>query len=117
MVEQNLVEVYRARNTPAAYLLKGELEEAGIRAVIEGELLQGALGEIPMGWSTSPRILVESRDVPEACEIIRRSEKSSPGPGPKNAENGSVCLSCGAPLSEDEETCLECGWTYQNGVS
>ncbi len=66
MAEQNLVEVYRAKNSPAAHVLKAALEEAGITAVVEGDLLQGALGEIPLGWSSSPRVLVETGDVPRA---------------------------------------------------
>ena len=119
MDEQNLVEVYRARNTPTAYMLKGALEDAGIRTVIEGELLQGVLGEIPLGWSSSPRVLVESRDVPKAREIIRHSEKVSPDARPRSSEvdNGVVCLSCGASLSEADETCPECGWSYKNESS
>jgi hypothetical protein len=119
MDEQNLVEVYRARNTPAAYLLKGALEDAGIKTIIEGEMLQGALGEIPLGWSSSPRVLVERRDEPKAREIIRHTEKASPDERPRTGklDNGCVCLSCGASLSEDDETCPECGWSYKNGDS
>ncbi len=114
MDENDLVEVYRAQNAPGAHLLKGVLEEAGIQTVIEGELLQGAAGEVPLGWSISPRLLVRRRDVPQAREIIRHREQISQQVRAGDTENGSVCLSCGAPLAEDEEICPECGWSYQS---
>ncbi len=62
MSERRLVEVYRAKDSPQAHLLSSVLEGAGIQASVEGDLLQGALGEIPVGWSTAPRIMVEERD-------------------------------------------------------
>ena len=59
-LNQQFVEVYRARNAPQAHLLRGTLEEAGIAVRIEGELLQGLAGELPMGWASAPRVLVEA---------------------------------------------------------
>src|SRR5207247_1201078 len=66
MTTGRLVEVYRAKNSPEAHLLKSALEDAGIRAVVEGDLLQGGLGEIPIGWTTSPRIMVAEPDAGQA---------------------------------------------------
>jgi rubrerythrin len=119
MGEQNLVEVYRARNTPAAYLLKAALEDAGIKVVIEGELLQGVMGEVPLGWSSTPRVLVESQEESRAREIIRHTEKAALAARTDSNERDetNVCLSCGAHLREEEETCPACGWSYKNGFS
>jgi hypothetical protein len=64
MSEDQFVEVYRAKNSPQAFALKQVLEEAGIRVVVENDLLQGVVGELPMGWATAPRIKVASGDVP-----------------------------------------------------
>jgi hypothetical protein len=114
MSKHNLVEVYRAKDAPAAHLLKSALEEAGISAIIEGELLQGALGEVPVGWSSSPRVLVNSGDAPGAREIIRQKEAV---PADSSASLGDVCLSCGTPLGEEEETCPQCGWSYLQEAS
>ena len=114
MTEQNLVEVYRAKNSPQAHMLKAALEEAGISAVVEGDLLQGALGEVPLGWTSSPRVLVESADVPKALEIIRQSETARTEA--RQSHHQVMCLSCGTPLDEDEDTCPECGWSYRTSA-
>jgi hypothetical protein len=76
MNKQKRVEVYRAKDSPQAHLLQSALEEAGIRAAVEGDLLQGALGEIPVGWSTAPRIIVEESDAATARQILERLERS-----------------------------------------
>jgi hypothetical protein len=73
--KQKLVEVYRAKDSPKAHLLKLALEEAGIPAVVEGDLLQGAVGEIPVGWSTAPRIVVEETDAMRARQILEQFEE------------------------------------------
>lgn len=78
MPDQRLVEIYRARDNIHAHLIRSALDDAGIRAEITGESLQGALGEIPFGWPTAPRILVAEADAPRAREIIDRLEDSAP---------------------------------------
>jgi hypothetical protein len=78
MNERRLVEAYRAKDSTQAYMLKSALEGAGIRAVIEGDLLQGALGEIPVGWPTAPRIMVDESDAARACKILEQFERSGP---------------------------------------
>lgn len=75
MNERQLVEIYRARDSLQAHLLKSALEEAGIRAVVEGDLLQSGIGEIPAGWSTAPRITVEEADAASAREILEKLER------------------------------------------
>jgi len=70
--DTSLVEVYRARNGPQAHLIKAVLEEAGIRAQVTGEMLQGAFGAIPLGWATVPRIVVREADSARAREILQQ---------------------------------------------
>src|SRR5262245_17426442 len=112
MSERDLIEVYRARDSLQAHLLEAALESAGIRAVIEGDLLQGAIGEAPAGWSGAPRILVDSRDAPAVRAIITRLESGSAA-GPAGDD---VCLACGSPMRGKDETCPACGWTYRGGA-
>lgn len=64
------VEVYRAANALQANLLQATLSEAGIRSQVVGEFLQGGLGDLPLGWPTSPRILVGADDEAAARELI-----------------------------------------------
>lgn len=78
MSEPRLVEVYRAKNSPQAHLLRSALEDAGIRAWVEGDLLQGAVGELPLGWSSAPRIMVEESDALRARTLLDRLENSGP---------------------------------------
>src|SRR5947208_11659602 len=57
--DPRFVEVYRPRTAGKAHLIKNLLEEEGFTVLVENEYLQGVSGEIPGGWATCPRILVE----------------------------------------------------------
>jgi ribosomal protein L40E len=113
LVDPKFVEVYRARNLPEAHLMRMALEESGIRVRIEGELLQGAVGELPIGWVTAPRILVEESQIAEARQIIEKLEVQG-GAGSKEDEQAGAtrCLACGAEMAEGETKCRSCGWSY-----
>ena len=78
MNERRLVEVYRAKDSPQAHLMRLALEDEGIRALVEGDLLQGAIGELPVGWASAPRIMVEETDATKARSILERWESSGP---------------------------------------
>jgi hypothetical protein len=78
MSEGRLVEVYRAKDSLQAHLLRSALEAAGIHALVEGDLLQGAVGELPVGWSSAPRIMVEEHDATRARTLLERWESSGP---------------------------------------
>ena len=115
-----LVEVYRAANLAQAHAIRAVLEEADIRVAIHGELLQGAVGELPMGWPTSPRVLVAEDDAEAARELIEgmelqsRREDADSEPSPEMPEQEDVvrCLSCNRIMAENEEKCPACGWSY-----
>ncbi len=137
----NLVEAYRAAHPAQAHALRFALEDAGIRAVIQNEALQDAIGDIPGGWSSAPRIMVEESQFAAAQEIIRQtdhSETTTSGLKPSEtaialtgaffgiagaalapgtiAEPEPVettrCLGCDAIMAEAESTCPNCGWSY-----
>ncbi|MEX0715479.1 MAG: DUF2007 domain-containing protein [Planctomycetaceae bacterium] len=52
-------EVFRAKDAVHAQIVKAALENEGIAAHVVGEELQNALGELPLGWSSGPSILVD----------------------------------------------------------
>jgi hypothetical protein len=107
------VEVYRARNVPEAHAIRIALEEAGIPARIEGDLLQGAVGELPLGWVTAPRILVNETHVASAREIIERGRVQEDAESGEGEQDGAIrCLACGQLLNEGVWKCPSCGWTY-----
>jgi len=113
------VEVFRARDTPHALMLKHLLEDHDIPVMVEGELLQGVVGELPMGWATSPRLLVDELQEETARELIRRHEVREIARGKTETLQGEGeddedrCLSCGAPMKEEDQNCSSCGWSYQ----
>src|SRR5262245_2389661 len=91
-----LVEIYRALNLPQAHALRMVLEGEGVPVLIDGEMLQGAVGDLPLGWVTSPRLLVQESQADAAREILRREEQrdreleeeDGPGDAPR-------CMECG----------------------
>ena len=105
------VELYRARGLPEAHAIRVALEEEGIAVRIDNELLQGAVGELPMGWNTAPRIMVE-RDQQEAARriVVAILERTM---HPEETDYQSDrCLACGATMREFD-ICPKCGWTFE----
>ena len=80
------VEVFVANDVAHAYLVKSLLENAEVETLIENELLEGALGGIPLGGSVSPRILVPQADLDKACDCIKRFEERSAEDGDESEE-------------------------------
>lgn len=75
------VEIYVAHDVPHAYVFKSILEARGIPVQILGEYLQGAVGDLPTGMDTAPRVLVPRSKAEEAARILeevrRRGEDDS----------------------------------------
>lgn len=60
--------VFDASSNIEAHLVMHQLQQAGIKAAIEGEYLQGAVGELPAAGNV--RVLVPEKDVDAAREVI-----------------------------------------------
>ena len=105
-------EIYRAKNLPEAQVIRIALEQAGVACFIDGELLQGAVGELPMGWVTAPRIKVDASQASLALEIIRGVELQRTIELDDLPEGMTRCLACGHPMYEIEDQCNSCGWTF-----
>jgi hypothetical protein len=103
-------EICRPRNVPEAHVVRLRLEEAGIPVMVQNEILQGVVGELPFGWPTAPRLLVAEEDVSTARELLKMFEAERPEARTElPAEN--VCLACGAEMAATVE-CPQCGWTF-----
>jgi hypothetical protein len=76
MPDESFIEVFRAENVPHAHMVKDHLEAAGIPARVEGDFLQGAVGGVPAGWSSSPRVLVAESDAAAAIKTLDLLEQS-----------------------------------------
>ncbi|MCB1670268.1 MAG: DUF2007 domain-containing protein [Gammaproteobacteria bacterium] len=60
--------VFHASNSLEAHLVLGLLSQVGIQGVINGEYLQGAMGELPVFGLVT--VLVSEKDFREASEVI-----------------------------------------------
>src|SRR5258706_10280525 len=69
-------EVFIADSPAQAHLVTGLLEEEGIRAVVEGEMLFGARGELGLSASTLPRVCVNDEDAARAITILRERHEA-----------------------------------------
>lgn len=137
------VEAYRAAHPIQAHALRLALEEAGLRVFIDNESLQGAIGDVPVGWPSAPRLMVEESKLAAARAIISQTDHSERANlrlkphetaiamgtaslgmlGVALAPNGieepelteaTRCLACDANMAEAETTCSKCGWSYES---
>src|SRR5262245_3059461 len=106
----DLIELYRARGLPEAQALVFRLEETGIAARIDNEMLQGIVGEVPAGWVTGPRVIVLRRDLDIAQRVLAGFLPGSE-PAAEESDAGLRCLACGAAMGS-AQTCPNCRWSY-----
>jgi hypothetical protein len=66
--------VYDAASNIEAHLVMHQLQQAGIDAVIQGEYLQGGIGELPAAGNV--RVLVPAADYESARQVIADWEAS-----------------------------------------
>src|SRR5688500_8264748 len=105
------VELYRARGPAEAHALRILLEDSGILAHVDNEMLQGVVGEVPGGWVTAPTVLVTRENLERARAILNdfldRADTSS-----KDPASSDLCLACRAPMGS-ASMCPACGWSYE----
>ncbi len=63
-----MLSIFDASNNIEAHLVMHQLQQAGINARIEGEYLQGGIGELAAAGNV--RVLVEPKDEEEARQVI-----------------------------------------------
>ena len=71
--------VYQAANHIQAHMVTHVLEQAGVHAHVQGEVLQSGAGELPLGGLVA--VAVADEDVAIAREIIEDWEKLMNEPG------------------------------------
>lgn len=64
--------VHYAETPGEAHLVRGFLEENGIRAIVQGEALETARGGVPISRETAPTVCVADEDATRAVELIAR---------------------------------------------
>ena len=106
-----LVEIYRAKNLPEAHVIRLMMEREGIDVSISNETLQGIVGEIAMGWSTSPQVLVKQQDVEAARMLLESHVDHALRPDSPTDEESLKCFACGIVM-DGNSVCSACGWSY-----
>jgi hypothetical protein len=124
MSDSRVVEVYRAKNATQAHMLATALEEAGIKAEVQGESLNtlsltavNLISDAPLWWA-APRILVMEEDAERAGQLLlewesreRIKAQETEGMPPVEA----VCENCGRQCSfpavqrGSVQQCPQCG--------
>lgn len=110
--EPKMIEVYRAKDLPEAHLIRFMLGEAGINATIDGDSLQPGLGDLPYGWLTAPRIIVEESQAVSARQIVTVAEAQILKTHREHSTGELQCLACGAEMADADVKCSACGWTF-----
>ncbi len=103
-------QVYVARNSNDANLLKGLLENEGIQSQVQGEWLFSLRGEVPMTSDTLPSVWIAAdSDFKRATEIVTAFSRK-----PDEEELGGApwtCSECGEQVEPQFTACWNCGAT------
>jgi len=75
MNSHNPTEVYAARDEIDATLVQSMLAESAIEARVVGGQITGAVGEVPAGLPSAPRVWVAEGNAAEATRLIRKMEE------------------------------------------
>ena len=72
--------VFDASSNIEAHLVMHQLQQAGIKAEIRGEYLQGGIGELPAAGNV--QVIVDPKDVDAARQVIADWESGDFEPAP-----------------------------------
>jgi hypothetical protein len=104
-MDDELVEVYRAKSDADAHFLRNRLEDNGIRAEVFNSMLERGMWQGEYCWATAARVMVLSRDAAKAREIAAEHDSLPRLPGseldsaanPPWFADGPVCPQCDEP--------------------
>ncbi len=88
--------VFHARDGIEAHMLADLLEQVGIMAQVQGDMLQGAVGELPAAGLAS--VWVAESDESRAREVIADFEASQPADSPQRRPEMQRSFTCGLLL-------------------
>lgn len=75
-MNNELATIYTAANTVQAHLLRNALANVGIAAQVTNDALQVAGGDLPLGWTIAPRVVVPREQEAEARRLAEQYDAS-----------------------------------------
>ena len=100
--------IYTARNPVDAHLLKGALEGEQIEAIVQGDFLWGARGEVPVTPETCPSVwVVNDADYEKALQIVE--DFKSQEIATHNRSEEWKCSNCNETNEGQFLECWQCG--------
>ena len=103
--------VYTARDSMEAHFVRCLLEREGIEAVVFGEPLGLARGELPLTLQTLPSVWVRSEDVEQAVEIVEEYNQGCDMEGEDEMFEPLApwtCPNCGEEIEGHFTDCWKC---------
>jgi predicted RNA-binding Zn-ribbon protein involved in translation (DUF1610 family) len=114
------VVIYSAANTQQAHLLKGLLQQQGISAWVVNDAMQIAGGELPLGWTAAPRVVVAEQDALEGRRFAEEFDQQTAHDASADTEDA-VALTewaqwpvCPACAERRSARCSVCGVSGTN---
>jgi hypothetical protein len=100
-----LKRIFSARNDFEAHHLRAVLEAAGVHAVVIGEQLGQARGELPMSFAASPCVWVDESAIERAEAVLAEARGERDREDPADAW---TCPSCGEYVEPTFDQCWKC---------
>ena len=105
-----MIRIYSAADTADAQLVYNLLTDRDIKAVVLGDNLWGARGELPLNAVTAPSVWVNEPDVERARELVVEYEKHVESTAP-----AWQCTGCGEQVEGQFTACWKCGRQREDG--
>lgn len=89
-MERDLEIIYKAGNAQQAAILKNILSDEGIESTVTNIALMNAGGEVPLGWSSAPCVLVRHENLEQARAIAEQFDRdlaNSARPQPDDSDD------------------------------
>ena len=103
--------VYTAQDSVSAQLIKDYLAESAIDSIVKGELLIGAVGELPA--SSFPTVwVVDDNDFESASELVKSYERGFKDQQLYN--NVWKCEFCDELIEAQFTQCWKCGYERES---
>jgi hypothetical protein len=103
-----LKQVYSSRDAMEAHLLRDLLQDQGISAVVEGELLASAAGVAAIGITANPRVCVNEGDVARAEPLVKEFEQRAAREFPRESGPPWICPRCRETVEAQFTDCWNC---------